>query len=500
LAADPHLEVNRLPAIWYEAVLRWEDGEYVMGASLPGCPLFGVGRTRSLAWGVTYLRGDSADFFIEDCRPGGTTGWQYRRGDAWHDFRLREEVITTKGRPPQKLKIYENDQGILDGDPDVLGAGLLLSVAWCGRAPGSGQAMGAWLDVIGARDVRRGMEAVKTCWQPTLCWVFADREGHIGRQAAGRLPLRGGGHSGLTPIPAWDERNHWRGWMSPEDLPSSYDPPEGFVASANEEQNPPRTQLIVTQFAPNYRSRRICERLRELPQATLADMQKLQYDVVSLQARDLLGIFLPCLEEGDVKTRLSNWQCDYPATSYEASLFLRLYRQVLLEMFGHEQGIGWRRMMYLVTRAGYSLMIFTAVDRLLARGESYWWHGRDKAQLIRAAAARLKPKDEQPWAKVNHFQFKNRFFGGYTVGRWLGFDSPRYPMPGNHATPFQGHVLSTATRENTFAPSYHFVTDLATDEAWSNLPGGPSESRFSGWYKTDIPRWLAGEYKRLVVE
>ena len=23
LAADPHLEVNRLPAIWYEAVLRW---------------------------------------------------------------------------------------------------------------------------------------------------------------------------------------------------------------------------------------------------------------------------------------------------------------------------------------------------------------------------------------------------------------------------------------------------------------------------------------------
>ena len=25
LASDPHLEVNRLPAIWYEAVLRWGD-------------------------------------------------------------------------------------------------------------------------------------------------------------------------------------------------------------------------------------------------------------------------------------------------------------------------------------------------------------------------------------------------------------------------------------------------------------------------------------------
>jgi penicillin amidase len=57
--------------------------------------------------------------------------------------------------------------------------------------------------------------------------------------------------------------------------------------------------------------------------------------------------------------------------------------------------------------------------------------------------------------------------------------------------------MTTATRETTFAPTYHFVTDLGTDEAWTNLPGGPSESRFSEWYKVDIPRWIAGEYKQL---
>ena len=60
--------------------------------------------------------------------------------------------------------------------------------------------------------------------------------------------------------------------------------------------------------------------------------------------------------------------------------------------------------------------------------------------------------------------------------------------------------MTTATRETTFAPTYHFVTDLGTDEAWTNLPGGPSESRFSEWYKVDIPRWIAGEYKRLTPE
>jgi penicillin amidase len=41
------------------------------------------------------------------------------------------------------------------------------------------------------------------------------------------------------------------------------------------------------------------------------------------------------------------------------------------------------------------------------------------------------------------------------------------------------------------------VTDLGTDEAWTNLPGGPSENRFSKWYATDIARWLNAEYKKI---
>ena len=50
LASDPHLEINRLPAIWYEATLQWDD-DYLIGATLPGCPLFAVARTPRLSWG-----------------------------------------------------------------------------------------------------------------------------------------------------------------------------------------------------------------------------------------------------------------------------------------------------------------------------------------------------------------------------------------------------------------------------------------------------------------
>lgn len=154
-------------------------------------------------------------------------------------------------------------------------------------------------------------------------------------------------------------------------------------------------------------------------------------------------------------------------------------------------------MIYLITRVGFSTMLLTCADRLLKKEHSQWWKDRDKAELIRNAAARLNGEAERPWSQVNNFHFTDRFFGNHQVGRLLGYNSRRFPMPGNHATPFQGHVLQTATRETTFAPSYHFVTDMSTDEAWSNLPGGPSESRFSRFYKNDVARWFSGEYKQI---
>ncbi len=63
-------------------------------------------------------------------------------------------------------------------------------------------------------------------------------------------------------------------------------------------------------------------------------MQELQYDVVSTQARDLLTVFLPHLPQGPIKQRLADWDFSYAPGSLEATLFTKLYRNVLLEIFG----------------------------------------------------------------------------------------------------------------------------------------------------------------------
>lgn len=501
LASDPHLEVNRLPPIWYEAVLRWSS-HYVMGATLPGCPLFGVGRTQSLAWGVTYMKGDTIDFFIEDCRPGGDTGWQYRRGQQWHDFEVREEIIKRKSGESETLRVHYNPQGILETDPGSAGAGYYLSFSWIGKSEGAARSIGTWLDVIHSKTATEAMDIARECPQPTLCWLFADRDGHIGMQGGGWFPKRNPANSGLLPVAAWDESNHWRGRLESYHLPRVYDPREGFIATANESINEPGGPMLVTMPVPNYRKRRIVECLEKMPEATVTQMQQLQYDVTSVQARELLAVFLPHLRDGALKRRLTEWDCSYHPGSLEATLFAKLYRNVLLEIFGEAPnreggGIGWRRMLYLSSRFGFSMMVLTSIDRLLKQEHSRWWANRDKGELIRRAADKLENEPDQPWGEFNSFRFVNRFITSQRVGRYFGFHTGQMPMPGCHATPFQGHLLTTAKREATFAPSYHFVTDLGTDEAWTNLPGGPSESRFSAFYKNDIIRWQSGTYKRL---
>jgi penicillin G amidase len=499
IASDPHLEINRLPAIWYEAELHWGD-RYAMGATLPGCPLFAVARTRDVSWGVTYMKGDTSDYFIEDCRPGGDSGWQYRRGEDWRDFDVREERIERKGGAVETMRIYHNAQGTLESDPAPGVAGYYLSTAWVGAQLGAGRSIATWLEIVSASNAAEAMDIARECPLPTLCWVFADRDGHIGMQANGWFPRRSREYNGLYPIPAWDVRNHWRGRLPSSVLPRVYDPPEGFVATANENVNPAGGPMLVTLPVPDYRKRRIVERLEELSAATVEDMQALQYDVVSLQARELLAVFLPCLPDGPIKERLAKWDCAYRPESTEATLFSHLYINVLLEIFGHEQGIGWRRMMYLCSRVGFSTMVLTAIDRLLLRDDSLWWQGRDKAALIRRAAERLGSEKSEPWSAINAFHFTNRYVDGRFVGRAFGFHTREMPLPGCHATVFQGHLLRAARRETSFAPSYHFVSDLGSDEAWTNLPGGPSESRVSGYYKNDIPRWRSGKYKSLAVE
>src|SRR5207302_2906558 len=152
LCNDPHVEINRFPAVWYETVLRWgsdEEQRYALGATFPGLPGISIGRTRDLAWGITYAFMDCIDSWIEDCRES-----KYRRGTDWLTFTIRKEIIRRKKNPAVELQFYENAHGVLAGDPSR--SGYYLATRWSCKEGTSAEAFNAASGMLLARTVPEG--------------------------------------------------------------------------------------------------------------------------------------------------------------------------------------------------------------------------------------------------------------------------------------------------------------------------------------------------------
>jgi penicillin amidase len=132
--ANVHLEGNRLPAVWCEMSLTC-GGRYLLGGSVPGIPGILSGRNNDVAWGVTYAFIDAEDSWVERCRRG-----QFYReeGDRWIEFRRRTELIRRKGKAAVEYEFFENDHGVLEGDPRIDGSYPPHAGRPPKRAPGRG--------------------------------------------------------------------------------------------------------------------------------------------------------------------------------------------------------------------------------------------------------------------------------------------------------------------------------------------------------------------------
>ena len=229
LANDPHLEVNRLPNIWSEIIMR-SGKKYIMGGTMPGFPGVLTGRTDKLAWGVTYSFIDAVDSWIEKCKDGK---YYREERDEWIGFKERKEIIMRKKKEDYEVTFYENEHGILDGDPYK--ENYYLSTKWTASDSGA-ISTAELLSIWDADTVEEGMKKfsrIETGWD----FVFAGMDGDIGFQMSGLVPKRAKGISGFIPLPGWKKDNDWQGFIDPDDMPRSLNPATGYFATANHNLN-----------------------------------------------------------------------------------------------------------------------------------------------------------------------------------------------------------------------------------------------------------------------
>src|SRR5207245_2939669 len=99
-------------------------------------------------------------------------------------------------------------------------------------------------------------EAMRPWHVPTFSVVFADSDGHIGYQAAGRVPIRNVWERGYRP--GWDPAHQWDGLVPFEGMPRLADPERGWIATANNRPAPPDFPYPLSgTWSDGYRARRI---------------------------------------------------------------------------------------------------------------------------------------------------------------------------------------------------------------------------------------------------
>ena len=323
LADDPHLGTS-IPAIWYLAEIQG-DTVHAIGATFPALPAIVIGHNEEIAWGVTNVGPDVQDLYVERINPANPN--QYEVDGAWEDMTVVEELIYVDGEEePIRWAARSTRHGPLISDVSDTGAPLALR--WAALDPGD-TTMDAFLGLNYAADWEDFLAAQRLFVTPSQNFVYADRGGNIGYIAPGRIPIRAEGHNGMTPVPGWASEYEWQGYIPFEELPMTYNPAAGYVATANNRViGDDYPHLLSNDWAPPFRAERIVEMIEELSgraPLTVDDMAAIQGDRTSTQTRTLLP-FLTSLTGQDERQQqaidlLTNWNGELGLESTAAAVY-----------------------------------------------------------------------------------------------------------------------------------------------------------------------------------
>ncbi|HSP75625.1 MAG TPA: penicillin acylase family protein [Cryobacterium sp.] len=520
LANDPHLGAV-MPSVWYQVGLRCE----VVTAACPfdlagfgfsGLPGIIIGHNAQVAWGFTNLGPDVADLYLEK-----VTGDSYEYDGVQKPLLARTETITVAGGDPVTIEIRATEHGPLvsalggtsfpgiandypsaidlppadDGADATAAEGVegaateattyALALQWTALTPG--RTASAIFALGAATDWASFRQAAELFDVPSQNLVYADTAGNIGYQAPGLIPLRRAG-DGTTPVPGWTSEYGWDGYIPFDELPQSFNPPRGFIVTANNAPVGPDYPYLITQdWDLGYRAAEITKRLQARidtgTPVTTTMMSDIQADTYSPLAAALVPVLQSIETTGatrDAVALFNGWDFHLDSGSAAAAYFNIVWRNLLGVMFDGKLPEG--------TAFTGGDRSFAVVIALLETPDSPWWNndrlgsnGRDsmlKRVLTRAAAEgeELMGADVYgwEWGRMHTLEVTHASFGesGIAPLEWL-FNRGPYEVAGGSSVINAVGWDATAGYTVDWVPSMRQVVSLADwdDSTWLNLTG-----------------------------
>jgi len=386
LCNDPHLRMT-LPSMFYLMHLRAgvenDRPDYeTWGASIPGLPCIQLGQNRWIAWGATAALCDDVDLYRE--RIHRIEQERYLVGQEWRKFTVRRERIAIRGKKHIDRIVRSSRHGPVISDftrNDA--AGEVLAMRWC--ALEASQENHALYRLNQARDWQQFLTALSYHSAPSLNFVYADGTGNIGYALAGKIPKRSADPT-LLPLAGWDESNDWSGYVQSNELPRLYNPPAGYIATANNKIVDDTYPYYLSHFfEPPQRIRRINQLLQTKEKFAAEDMATIQMDQVSLHAvetiRMLQSVFKAVPSEDllvkNAAAMLLAWDGGCSVESIPATIFHVFHQRLLKNLLANDLGPE--------LFASYSEILnqcITPTDSILANPKSPWFADCSREEVV----------------------------------------------------------------------------------------------------------------------
>jgi penicillin amidase len=491
LANDPHRVIAE-PSLRYIVHLV-APGWNVIGAGEPGLPGVADGHNENIAWGFTIFGLDQQDLYIEEINPRNPD--EYRTDKGWEPFESRRETIEVRGGGSAVVELRWTRHG-----PVLWADGKrALALRWVGAEPGTAGYLGS-LALDRAQNWKEFESAMARWKVPSENIVYADRTGNIGEHSTGLAPIRKN-WTGLLPVPGAGGYE-WDGFVPNSDLPHFFNPEAGFVATANHKMIPDGYPYAVGfEWGSPERYLRIRDFIQQAQKSghklSIADMEALQGDVLSLPARDLQRLLRHAAGDkpSAAAKMLLDWNCVVTADSPAAALYefwARELDSVVSQLVVPEtarQVVGWMDLPAVV-----QVLSHPAAPPFTGDAEA----SRDKVLLnaLRVAQSKLETAQgtdmrKTSWGKSHTVRFRHPL-DDVSQDEAL-FD--RGPM----ARPGDGYTVNATYSDSSFeqesGASYREIFDLSD---WDNSVGvnvpGQSGQPGSPHYDDLLPLWLAGGY------
>ncbi|MCW2842414.1 MAG: penicillin acylase family protein [Nocardioides sp.] len=524
LANDPHLSVT-LPGVWMQMGLHCNTVSEacpldVAGFTFSGVPGVVIGHNADIAWGFTNLGPDVTDLYLE--KTVGDDRWRY--DGKVRPLKIRTETIKVDGGDDVTLRVRSTKHGPLlsdvsdrladvgeqapvDGRPAGSGQGYAVALEWTALQPAA--TADAILELDTATDWSSFRAAASAFAVPAQNLVYADREGHIGYQAPGWIPIRKSGNDGLMPSAGWRPENDWTGDHVPFDgLPNVLDPDEGFIVTANQAVvGPDYPYHLTDDWDRGYRSQRIRDLLTDEGELSVDEMLDVQLDDRNPMAPTLtpylLDVDLPHGYYSAGQSLLRDWDFGQSADSGAAAYYNVVWRALLAKTFHDDLpedlwpdgGDRW----------------FGVLEGLLRRPADPWWDDSTTDGVVETrddilAAAMTEARDELTgrqaldpqewsWGHLHRLDLHSQTLGESGVGpvEWL-VNRGTWELGGGSSTVDATGWDAAEGYDVTTAPSMRMVVSLGDldKSRWINLTG-VSGHPFSSHYTDQTDLWAKGE-------